>query len=223
MAAKARGVLLVEGPSDVDFFRALLPRLELGMNVEIRPPRDYGHGNTVTVVPTLIPELIRQLETNRIDRFAIVVDADHDSGGGFEPRWTQLTAVLRDHGYRCPQRSPADPNSGSIFQHDDGLPAVGLWLLPDHKSNGMLEDLVLSSAARSIEQSALLKHASSTIRGLPHTLFSSHQHSKAVTYSWLSYQARPAIGLSAPIRAELVDRAQQPLRGLCDWLVRVFE
>lgn len=219
----AKGVLLVEGPSDVDFFRALLPSLELGMDVEIHPPRDYGHGNTVTVVPALIPVLIQQLDTGMIERFAIVVDADHDSGGGFEPRWNQLTAVLRDHGFRCPQRAPADPNRGSIFQHDDGLPAVGLWLLPDHKSNGMLEDLVLSSADRAAEQSALLEHARSTIRDLPHTLFSSHQYSKAVTYSWLSYQARPAIGLSAPMRAELVDRAQEPLRGLCDWLVRVFE
>jgi hypothetical protein len=106
--------------------------------------------------------------------------------------------------------------------HEDELPKVGLWLLPDHHRNGMLEDLVLSSAARSDEQSVLLEHAESTIRGLPHTLFSSHQRSKAVTYSWLSYQARPAIGLSAPVRAGLVDSAQEPLRGLCDWLVRVF-
>jgi hypothetical protein len=218
----APGILLVEGASDVDFFRALLPSLDLGMAVKISPPRDYGYGNTVTVVPELIPVLVKQLDTNVISRLAIVVDADHDSGGGFEPRWNQLTAVLRDHGYRCPERSPAEPNRGSIFLHDDGLPAVGLWLLPDHQSNGMLEDLVLSSAARSAEQSVLLDHAESAIRGLPHTLFSSRQHCKAVTYSWLSYQARPAIGLSAPIRAGLVDNAREPLRGLCDWLIRVF-
>jgi hypothetical protein len=218
----AHGVLLVEGPSDVDFFDALLPRLDLKIAVKISPPRDYEFGNTVTVVPKLIPALVKQLDTNMISRLAIVVDADHDSGGGFEPRWKQLTAVLREHGYRCPERPPAEPNRGSIFLHDDGLPAVGLWLLPDHQSNGMLEDLVLSSAIRSAEQSALMEHAKTTIRGLPHTLFSSHQHSKAVTYSWLSYQGRPAIGLSAPIRAGLVDRAQEPLRGLCDWLVRVF-
>lgn len=217
-----QGVLLVEGASDVDFFRALLPSLGLRMAVKVSPPRDYGFGNTVTVVPELIPALVKQLDTSMISRLAIVVDADHDSGGGFEPRWKQLTAVLKEHGYRCPERPPTEPNRGSIFLHDDGLPEVGLWLLPDHQSNGMLEDLILSSAGRSAEQSALIEHAKATIRGLPHTLFSSHQRGKAVTYSWLSYQARPAIGLSAPIRAGLVDRAQEPLRGLCDWLVRVF-
>ena len=217
----AQSVLLVEAASDVDFFRALLPSLELGM-VKISPPRDYGLGNTVTVVPGLIPALIKQLDTNMISRLAIVVDADHDSGGGFETRWKQLTAVLREHGYRCPEHPPTEPNRGSIFLHDDGLPDIGLWLLPDHQRNGMLEDLVLSSATRSAEQRSLLEHARSAVRGLPHTLFSSHQHSKAVTYSWLSYQARPAIGLSAPIRAGLVDRAQEPLRGLCEWLVHIF-
>lgn len=191
----AQGILLVEGASDVDFFRALLARLDLGMAVKISPPRDYGFGNTVTVVPELIPVLVKQLDTNVISRFAIVVDADHDSGGGFEPRWNQLTAISRDHGYRCPARPPAEPNRGSIFLHDDGLPAVGR---------------------------ALLEHAESAIRGLPHTLFSGRQLCKAVTYSWLSYQARPAIGLSAPIRAELVDHAREPLRGLCEWLIRVF-
>ncbi len=216
-----KGVLLVEGNSDVDFFSALLPSLNLGMDVQISPPRAYGMGNTVTVVPDLIPELVKQLGTEMIARFAIVVDADHDSGGGFQPRWDTLTAVLREHGYRCPQRPPADPNRGSIFQHDD-LPISGLWLLPDHNSNGMLEDLVIATAVRSSPQDALMKHAKSSIRGLPQTLFSHRHHGKAVTYSWLSYQRRPAIGLSAPVRAELLDRSQEPLRGLCDWLVRVF-
>jgi hypothetical protein len=147
----AQGVLLVEGASDVDFFRALLPNLDLGMAVKISPPRDYGFGNTVTVVPELIPALVKQLDTNMISRLAIVVDADHDSGGGFEPRWKQLTAVLREHGYRCPEHPPAEPNRGSIFLHDDGLPGVGLWLLPDHQSNGMLAGPCIRVAARRVE------------------------------------------------------------------------
>jgi len=216
------GVLLVEGASDVDFFGALLPSLALDRPVKICPPRDYGRHNTVTVVPALVPHLIRQLDTQSITRLAIVVDADHDSGGGFQPRWDQVTAALRAEGYRCPQRPPREPNQGSLFQHDDGLPAVGLWLLPNHRDNGMLEDLVLATAARVPPQGALLDHAAEAIQGLPHTLFSDHHRSKALTYSWLSYQARPAIGLSAPLRAGLLDQASPSLRGLCDWLVRAL-
>ena len=221
MAGDNVGILLVEGSSDVDFFHALLSNLDLN-DVKISPPRDFGRHNTVTVVPKLIPHLIYRLETRAIARLAIVVDADHDSGGGFQPRWEQFTEVLRKEGYRCPQRAPEEPNRGSIFHHDDGLPAIGLWLLPNHQSNGMLEDLVLSSIARSSSQDALLEHAKTTIRGLLHRLFSNHHHSKAVTYSWLSYQARPAIGLSAPVRSALLDPSLEPLRGLSDWLRRVF-
>lgn len=217
-----RRVLLVEGASDVDFFRALLPDLALEEKVDVCPPRDFGRRNTVTVVPALLPELIGQLERGSIDRLAVVVDADYDSGGGFQTRWERITAILREQGYRCPQRPPTEANKGSIFLHSDGLPPVGLWLLPNHREDGMLEDLVLRSVHQSEKQGSLLTHARQVIEGLPHRLFSQHHHAKAVTYSWLSYQRRPAIGLSAPVREELLDRSTEPLRGLCDWLSRVF-
>ncbi|MEL6342198.1 MAG: DUF3226 domain-containing protein [Myxococcota bacterium] len=220
----SRKLLLVEGATDVGFFRRLVQDIPAIGDINIRPPRDFNYPNTVTVLPQLLPQLIAQLEAGQTTHFGVVADADHVSGGGIKARWNTLTHVLRGHGYRASQTPPSLPNQGSVFQHNDGLPPVGLWLMPNHHQNGMLEDLILSSVIQNPPQPALLSHAKRSIQAIPddQTLFSPHQHAKALVYTWLAWQQRPGLGLGVALGAGLLDPQQEPYRGLRSWFERTF-
>ena len=214
-------VLLVEGGTDVDFFRALLEANGLG-GVDVTPPRSYGQPNSATVLPEVLRVIRPQLENGQITKLAIISDADHDSGAGVAARWKVLTALLREFGYHAPEQLPGLANTGSVFTHPDGLPKVGLWLLPNHHDNGMLEDLILTTAVPDEPQPALVGYARSVIKKLPVTLFSRHQEAKALAYSWLAWQRRPGLGLEVLVRASLLDPGREPLKGLIGWLKKVF-
>ncbi len=159
-------ILLVEGQGDVDFFEALLRKLQLLDQVDIKPPKRYGlRTNTVSHFPKLIDLLIKQAiqEKGKIQHLGIVADADYVSGGGFQTRWETLTTKLAENQYRIPLNSPKLPYSGSIFSHPNGLPPIGLWLMPDHQGNGMLEDLI----ERTVCDKTLLDAAQACIKKYP--------------------------------------------------------
>ncbi len=82
----------VEEQGDVDFFEALLRKLQLLDKIDITPPKKYGFkANTVTYFPNLIKLLIKRLQTGQIQQLGIIADADYVSGGGFQQRWNTLT------------------------------------------------------------------------------------------------------------------------------------
>ncbi len=215
-------VLLVEGQADVDFFEALLRRLKMLDKVEIKPPKQFGlKTDTVSHFPRLIDLLIKRLNTNQLHHLGIVADADYVSGGGFKQRWKQLTACLAKHDYRIPSNPPKLPYSGSIFRHSD-LPPVGLWLMPDHENNGMLEDLIYRTIKRDEDQKKLLNSAEKCINKLPVKLFSSYHHTKAVIYSWLAWQKRPGQTLDVTINGDLIDFESKEIQRFIQWLYKVF-
>lgn len=219
---RVKSILLVEGQTDVDFFYALLRKLGLQNRIEIRPPKEFGFKtDTVSHFPRLIDLLIKQLSANQVNHLGIVADADHVSGGGFLNRWKQLTDCLAKHEYRIPSNPPKLPNLGSIFRHPD-LPHVGLWLMPDHKSNGMLEDLIRQAFRKSDPQEALLQYAQTCVDRLPLRLFSQFHQTKAVVFAFLAWQKRPGQTLDITINGDLIDLSSPGIKGFINWLNNVF-
>ncbi|MCK5717207.1 MAG: hypothetical protein KAH77_06930 [Thiomargarita sp.] len=218
-------VLLVEGQGDVDFFTALLQKLDFPDKISIQPPKEFGmHNNTVTYFPTVINTVCKRMRTDtdeKTQNFGIIADADYVSGGGFKERWKTLTKVLQENGYHTPEKPPTLPYTGSIFEHNDGLSPVGLWLMPDHKHNGMLEDFILKTISKE-EQRLLLKSAEHSLKNLPVTLFSKYHHSKAMIHTWLAWQKRPGQTLQATINSELINLDSDEMKGFINWLHQVF-
>lgn len=223
-------VLLVEGYGDALFFEALLRKLKRLDKIKIKPPMDFGaKNNTVTLFPKLIKEIVDGLKVGKYKHFGIVADADHDSGGGFDQRWEQLTSVCQENGYRIP--NPPKRNClGSIFLHPDGLPPIGLWIMPDHQQNGMLEDLIRRTVRTDLDSDhkKLLEKAEICVKKeLPVSLFSKHREVKAIIYTWLAWQKRPGQTLDIVINAldnqGLIDLNLPETKGLTEWLGRVFD
>jgi hypothetical protein len=215
-------VLLVEGQGDVDFFEALLRKMQLLEKIDIRPPKSYGETtNTVSHFPRLMNLILKRIQQDEIQHFGIIADADYTGGGGFQNRWNQITSPLKEYGYRIPEKPPKLAYSGSIFRHPDGLSPVGLWLMPDHKHNGMLEDLI-ESAINEKEKDLLLKKAKNCLEELPVKLFSDYHRTKARIYTWLAWQKRPGQTLDVTVNGNLINLESLEMKGFISWLHNVF-
>lgn len=216
-------ILVIEGQTDIDFLNALLNKEGLHGKIQLTPPKHYGYSkDTVTHFPDLISINLKRMRTGGVQNMGIVADADYVSGGGFNDRWKALTQPLAACGYRIPN-PPKRKYLGTIFGgHPDGLPPVGLWIMPDHKSNGMLENFIESIIKHTPEQDALIGYAKHCIKNLPHQLFSPYQETKATIYSWLAWQQRPGLTLDVTINADLVDLDSRQMQGFKKWLSEVF-
>ena len=215
-----RAVLLVEGQGDVLFFEALLRQLKVQTKISVKPPRAFDKENTVSSFPRLIKQLFGDLEDDRLDYLGVVADADHVSGGGFKERWKTLTGPMAMTGYRIPKSSPKLPCTGSIFQHDDGLPPIGLYLMPNHQDNGMLEDCLWDGLKS--DSNDLKDYAVKVIDGLPCRLFSEYHITKAQLYTWLAWQKRPGQTMDVTVNGKLLDIEHEKISGLLKWMSKVF-
>ena len=130
--------LLVEGNDDQDFFKAYCEKAGL-KSIDVFPPKSLdtssgdGWGNLINNLPILLS----QIKAGDIDNLGIIIDADYppDNSGGFKSRFTLITKQLQSFGYNIPKK----PNyqKGDIFTHNDGLPSIGFWVMPNHKDDGM--------------------------------------------------------------------------------------
>lgn len=212
--------LFLEGDADRLFFQALVVE-KLGFSVDIEPK----HGISNIQKSLLEKKLFKKLQTGQIEHLGIIADADHATTipgkAGFQNRWQELTEPLRAQGYEITD-PPSQTYQGSIFTHPDGLPPVGLWLMPDHQNDGMLEDLIKQTIDEP-QQSTLLQAATTCLDQLPCTLFEPHHQTKATVYTWLAWQKKPGQALVSAINANLINLQSPPWQEFITWLNYLFK
>lgn len=214
--------LLVEGSDDQDFFSIYCGLLSI-KNVNVIPPKalNSGTGDGCGNLIANLPILLNQIKAGDVDRLAIILDADYppNNNGGFVNKFRLIADQLIQFGYTVP-RNPKF-KTGDIFIHSDGLPPVGLWVMPNHQNDGMLENFV-EEMILDTEQIALLRHADEAITNLPTTLFDQRLHSaKARVFTWRAWQKRPGICLGKALKDGILDRSKSV--SFEDWLKKVFK
>lgn len=223
-------VLLVEGAEDRDFFYAALrsPNIQ---SVQIHPttPKELDPNIKRNGVDNLLQAL--ELWINKLsdadgpEALGVVLDADHATGVpscdfGFSVRREQVAAILANHGW---QPALSGLSKGEIFQNSNGLPPIGLWVMPDHQSSGMLEDFV-TPLVSGVDQQKLLAHAQFTVSQLSNPLFNAVLHTtKANIATWRAWQKPPGMALSKLIGSGALDLSLSPAAEFIDWLKATFQ
>lgn len=118
-------VLLVEGQDDEHVVRHIRERHSSLPSFAILPKDNVEQLLESIEVETMVSG--RQV-------LGILVDANTDVSA----RWNAVTHRLRNANLDADL--PATPNSEGIII--DGVPRIGIWLMPDNKSEGELEDFV---------------------------------------------------------------------------------
>ncbi len=198
---------MVEGRDDEHVLRHIcgnrgVPRLD-----EVTPCG--GDEGILEILPT------RLRLTEEGDVVGVVIDADVDAAS----RWQSIRDRLVQIGYQGVPARP-DPN-GTILEppSESLLPRAGVWIMPDNKTSGSLEDFLRFLVPQS---NALFDHAVSSVGNIPSRLFSQSDEPKAVIHTWLAWQEEPGLPYGTAITARFLDPDVPQVDLLVSWLKRLF-
>ena len=142
----------------------------------------------------------------------IVVDANYD----IEARWAAVKNRLEGAGVTVGERDSA----GTVIRGTSPEPDVGVWIMPDNRSAGELEDFIQTMIPKG---DPIWPLSRGYINGIPSTdrLFSAEKALRAQVHAWLAARERPRpMGLA--IRAGDLDVEGVGCAGLTTWLRQLF-
>jgi len=151
------------------------------------------------------------------DIIGLVIDANTDLAA----RWQSLRDRLIDLGYPG-VRKDLDPQGTVLEPPADGLlPRVGIWIMPDNQTTGILEDFLLSLVP---PESRLYAHVRASIASIPEgqQRFKSLDKPKAEIHTWLAWQKEPGKPLGTAITAKFLDPNVAQVDVLIAWLRRLY-
>ena len=191
-------LLLVEGPDDKHVVVHLLARSGLTLNFDI----DQKGG---------FPELSKSIPVELVvpgrSALGVVVDANDNPAA----RWQ----AIRD---RCKRRGitlPGEPDPGGVVV--EGRPRVGVWLMPDNRSPGQLEDLI---AAMIPAEDVVWRLAQEFVDHIPEP-DRPKPAIKAQVHAWLAARAA-ARPMGSAIGTGHLDASSPPATSFISWLQLLF-
>lgn len=202
-------ILLVEGEDDKHVLKHLCGSREFDRIDEIKSHR--GVEKLLESFP------LRLKASEEGDSVGMVIDADTDLAA----RWRSLRDRLIDLGYQGVGKDP-DPQ-GTVLEPppDRLLPRVGIWIMPDNRTTGILEDFLLFLVP---PDSRLYAHVQASIDSIPNGEqgFKALDKPKAELHTWLAWQKKPGKPLGTAITAKFLDPNVPQVDILIAWLRRLY-
>ena len=220
MAAVERSRLHVEGRDDVHVVKRLLlrHRIDCPLERDSRPPRDFAPN---------VPEIRGARDRNAVlDSIEPAVRVSNGRSVGFlldsddEPRnrWRAVCDRLRVFELDLPDEIPTE---GFVDDVAEFQARVGVWLMPDNRREGALEQLLVDLVD---DEDALFPIAErSTAEARRNGAeFPAADHRKAVLHAWLAWQKAPGLPYGTAIKAQFFRDDSPAALAFVDWYRRLF-
>lgn len=205
----AKKILLVEGNDDEHVLKAVCGRRNGPYLDEIK-----AHGGVDRLLESLPVRLKASADGEIV---GVVIDADTD----LNARWKSLQDRLNEVGYQGVPENPLP--DGTILDPPIGklLPRVGIWIMPDNRNKGILEDFLRFLVPA---ESILFKHVQSSVAAIPEgeQRFSQLAEPKALIHTWLAWQEEPGRPMGMAITARFLDPDVTQVDVLVSWLNRLY-
>jgi len=204
-----RNILLVEGADDEHVMKHICGNRGVPCLDQVRP-----HGSVEKLLEA-VPVELRATEED--DVVGVVLDADTSIGS----RWQSIHDALIKLGY---QDVPEHPDTaGTILAAPIGkpLPRMGVWIMPDNRTNGILEDFLRFLVP---QPNTLFDHVETSVDAISDVdrLFSELDIPKAIIHTWLAWQSVPGRPYGTAITAQFLDANVSEVDVIVDWLKRLF-
>lgn len=204
-----RNILLVEGPNDEHVVKHICGNRDVQHLDEVKPL-----GNVESLLEA-VPVQLKAADEG--DVVGVVLDADTN----IDARWKSIHHALVSVGYDAvPDRPAAD---GTILDAPASahLPRAGVWIMPDNRSNGIMEDFLRFLVPL---PSTLFDHVQDSVANIPPAdrLFKAVSEPKAIIHTWLAWQKEPGMPLGVAISARFLDANVSQVDVLVTWLKRLF-
>lgn len=205
----AKKILLVEGTDDEHVLKHLCGNRAVPKLDDVK-----SHGGVEQLLESF-PVRLKASEDG--DIVGIVIDADTDLAS----RWQSLRGRLLEVGYQNVPDVPAPEGTILDPPADTLLPRVGLWIMPDNQTKGILEDFLRFLVP---ENSGLFRHVKSSVASIPEgeRHFSQLAEPKALIHTWLAWQKEPGKPLGTAITAKYLEPNVAEVDVLISWLHRLF-
>ncbi|MXW21548.1 MAG: hypothetical protein F4Z95_12150 [Gammaproteobacteria bacterium] len=220
MPAIERSSLHVEGNDDAHAIRHLLRRHGIECPIkggksptnalEPHAPEIRCAGDKQAVLDAMQPAI--QVSNGRSVGF--VLDADAEP----QDRWRSVCAQLSELGMKLPKDIPSE---GFVDEAPVFRARVGVWLMPDNRQSGALEQFLQDLVD---EQNALLPLAktSTTNAKKKGASFPDVKRPKAVLHTWLAWQEKPGLPYGTAIRAKYFQHDSPAAQAFVGWYRNVF-
>ena len=207
--ANGRKILLVEGPDDEHVLKHICGNRDIPELDEVKP-----HDGVIELLESLG---VRPKLSEEGDVIGVVIDADTD----ISARWQSIRNQVTGVGYQNVPDQP-DPD-GTILDPPAGtlLPRLGVWIMPNNQTNGILEDFLHSLVP---QPNILFDHARNSVAAIPEgeRRFKQLYEPKAIIRTWLAWQKNPGLPFGKAIAASFLDPNVREVDVLAAWLKRLF-
>jgi hypothetical protein len=224
-----RRILLVEGKNDrfvVDNLRDVHGIARSTFEVEMPRTAEEAEGINASQQEggdrILLDSLPWRLATSDLECLAVVIDADTN---GPISRWTSIRDRLLKAGYEgVPENHVAE---GTVFElslrpRTPRSVRFSVWIMPDNRSPGMLEDFVVRLIR---EDDATLPFVDRFLDSIPpdRRRFSPTHRPKARIHSWLAVSDTPGRPMGLAIKADkLLDGKHPSVSPFIAWIRRAL-
>ena len=162
----------------------------------------------------LKPGVVEAYLNTTVEALGIVVDANGDASA----RWDQIRAICDGEFVDLPQQIPAE----GLQVTRSGGPRFGVWIMPDNRYSGMLEDLLvrlIPSDSKALYTLARKCVAEASDENAP---FKDVHERKAQVYTWLAWQDPPGLRLHEAVKHGVLDPTRPESRPFVNWFRRLF-
>jgi hypothetical protein len=202
--------LIFEGTDDRHVVMNLLFNHAAGGN----PLSDRFTPKVKDGVDNLISTLNEELKATDLGALGVVLDAD----ANLAAQWARITRILDAHG--CRSVPPAPDAGGTIVETGDGK-KIGIWIMPDNRHSGALEDFVGTLIAAG---DTLWPKAQADVNNIPvaDRRFKNTYLSKAQVHTWLAWQEEPGTRMGGAFRRGYLNHNCQQAIVFVDWIKRLL-
>ena len=203
-----RKKLLVEGKDDENVLKHICGTRDVGRLDEVKP---------LNSVDNLLETLPTELRGSDLEAVGVFIDADIN----MNDRWQSIRNRVIGVGYQDVPTQPAQ--DGTILEPPERtlLPKVGIWIMPDNRTDGILEDFLRFLVPLPND---LFDHVETSVAAIPqeHRLFKDLDEIKAIIHTWLAWQEDPGKPYGTAITAGFLDPNVAEVDTLVSWLKRLF-
>ncbi len=192
-------LLLVEGKSDLHVFYNIFEKHSVKKS--FKPESKDGEG--------IYKSLPIYLKTD-ISTLGVVIDADEN----INAKWDKLKNIFRKSGYTLPKH----PLQSGTIVNKDNAPTIGIWIMPDNNTNGMLEDFVKQLVPKDDLLMDYVEESLNKIEAQGLNKYRAIHKAKAVIYTWLAWQETPGTPMGLAIKKTFLDTNDELCLKFVKWV-----
>ena len=208
-----KGVILYEGSDEKHVLFHLINAI-FGVNfyecIDYPAEAIKGYNQLLEILPV-------QIAGSERKPIGIIVDANNS----ISDRWKSITGILAKANYTQLPSKP-DENGTIIVDKSPRLPNIGIWIMPDNLSKGMLENFIRHLIP---ENDDLINIAENSVKKLIDdgiAKFKTVHKPKAEIHTWLAWQEEPGTPMGQAITKQYLETKNDLAKNFISWLDNLF-